>query len=447
MPSIFVPRQHYQKKERERVEANVKKLKNLHETGNLETELKLKVGIPYDMTINVDTEDGLCNGAALVLRGMLYLDEQGKVPSVLLVEAEDDRIGRKARSKWRSLIPETIRKEHPGWIPILSAHSQYMYLLKHPIKREQFPLTLAAGKTFHKSQGSSLTQAVMSFPENRKIAHLHYVGLSRVTKMSGIKILHGQFNEDKIHVHDAVKAEMSRLRSQAKLILNFTPLSEIASDLLVGCFNAQSLHKHIKNIKADWNMKSAMVLGICETRIKQGEDISKYKMEDFQFHHIEQVLQCDNRPYHGVAMYVKNTFPSTPMFYISKDEFECIAREVFIPSKQSHVQIIMCYKKPGAANELLFKALQEIVLHTNLVQPVIIMGDFNINKEVHEKIVGKMSRILKCKQIITDVTTKANTCIDLVFTNMNTTTQGSIYTAFSHHHLTYASFEETEVKI
>ncbi len=434
------------KKERERIEANVKKSRNLHETGNLETELKLKVGIPYDMTINVDTEDGLCNGAAFVLRGMLYLEEQRNIPSVLLLEAEDDRIGRKARRKWKTLIPDTIRKEHPGWIPILSSHSQYMYLLKHPIKREQFPLSLAAGKTFHKSQGSSLTQAVMSFPGNRKIAHLHYVGLSRVTKMSGIKILQGQFNEDKIHVHNGVKAEMSRLRTQAKLKLCFSPLSEIASNLLVGSFNAQSLHKHIENVKADWNMKAAMVLGICETRIKQGEDESKYEIEGFEFHHIEP-YQTNKRPYHGVAIYVKNILPSRPMFYICTHEFECIARDVSIPNIQSHVQVIMCYRKPSAPNEILFKALQEIVMHINRFQPVIIMGDFNINKEVHEKLIGKMARILKCKQIISDVTTKANTCIDLMFTNMNATAYGSIFTAVSHHHLTYASFEDTGVKM
>ena len=146
-------------------------------------------------------------------------------------------------------------------------------------------------------------------------------------------------------------------------------------------------------------------------------------------------------------MYVKNTLPSTPMFFICTDEFECIARHIFIPSTKSHVQVIMCYKKPGAANNLLFNALQEIVVQTNLLQPVIIMGDFNINKEVHQKVIRKMSKILQCKQIISDVTTKANTCIDLLFTNMKAIAHGSIFTAVSHHHLTYGSFEDTEVKM
>ncbi len=83
----------------------------LHLTGNLETELQLKVGLPYDMTINVDTEDGLVNGASLVLKAMLYLDKNGNIPSVLLVEAEDDRIGRKARKRWHYY---TLPKKSPA---------------------------------------------------------------------------------------------------------------------------------------------------------------------------------------------------------------------------------------------------------------------------------------------------------------------------------------------
>ncbi len=73
------------------------------------------------------------------------------------------------------------------------------------------------------------------------------------------------------------------------------------------------------------------------------------------------------------------------------------------------------------------------------------MGDFNINKAAHRGVIAKMSQILRCRQIISDVTTKADTCIDLIFTNMNATEHGSIFTAVSHHHLTYASFGDVKV--
>ena len=133
------------------------------------------------------------------------------------------------------------------------------------------------------------------------------------------------------------------------------------------------------------------------------------------------------------------------MFHMCTNEFECIARDVVIPATHSHVQVVMCYKKPGAPNDILFKSLQEIIILANPSQPLIVMGDFNVNKQVHKNIIAKMSHILQCRQIISDVTTKANTCIDLIFTNMNASRHGSIFTAVSHHHLTYASFEDIEV--
>ncbi len=426
-------------KDRQRILDNVSKLVKLHETGNLERQLDLKRGLPYDITINVDTDDGLCNGTSVVLKHMLYLDGQyPDIPSVLLVEPEEEGIGRKTRSKYQSLLP---RNTPTSWIPLLTVHSQFMYLQKHPITRQQFPLTLAAAKTFNKAQGCSLSKAVMAFPGDRKHAGLHYVGLSRVTKMSGISILHGQFNAEKIHVSETVKQEMLRLRSQATLQLCYTPLSEISANFIVASFNAQSLHKHIEDVKSDWNMKSVSILGVCETRLKEGEDLSRYKMENFKFHHVEQSLLTEQRPYHGVALYVTSQFPSYHRFSISTDNFECIALDIYIPPIESNIQVVMCYKQPKTSNEMLFTELHRMMECIDSTKPFIIMGDFNIDKQVHRTLIAKISQIVQCQQIISDATTKSNTCIDLIFTSMNATACGSIFTAVSHHHLTYAAFD------
>ena len=409
--------------------------------GQLERVLDLKRGLQYDITINIDTEDGLTNGTSVVLQHMLYLDHQyPNVPSVLLVKPEDDQIGRKIRRKYRSLLPANTPK---SWIPLLTVHSQFMYLQKHPITRQQFPITLSAARTFHKAQGITLDKAVMGFPDFRK-AGLHYVGLSRVTKMSGISILPGQFHAEKIHVSDLVQKEMLRLRSKAKLKLCYQPLTEISSNFIVASFNAQSLHKHIEDIKSDWNMKAASILGICETRLKEGEDLSRYQMENYMFYHLEQSALTSQRPYHGVALYVREEFASEPRFSMCTDNFECIGLHVRNPSTKSRVLVIMCYKKPGTSNNVLFKDLQTMMENVNCTEPTIIMGDFNVNKQVHSALIAKMSQILQCKQMVTDVTTKANTCIDLIFTNMDVTACGSIFTSVSHHHLTYAAFDNVK---
>ncbi len=425
-------------KDRRRILDNVSKITELHNMGQLERVLDLKRGLQYDITINIDTEDGLCNGTSVVLQHMLYLDHQyPNVPSVLLVKPEDDQIGRKMRRKYRSLLPANTPE---SWIPLLTVHSQFMYSQKHPITRQQFPVTLSAARTFHKAQGITLDKAVMGFPDFRK-AGLHYVGLSRVTKMSGISILPGQFNADKIHVSDLVQKEMLRLRSKAKLKLCYQPLTEISSSFIVASFNAQSLHKHIDDIKSDWNMRAASILGICETRLKEGEVLSRYEIDNYMFYHVEQSALSGQRPYHGVAIYVSKEFASEQRFSMCTDNFECIGLHVRNPSTGSRVLVIMCYKKPGTSNSVLFKALHTMMEHTDGTEPTIIMGDFNVNKQEHGALIAKISQILQCNQIITDVTTKSNTCIDLIFTNIEASKHGSIFTSVSHHHLTYAAFD------
>ena len=428
-------------KDRKRILDKVSKLKKLHEMGNLEKVLELKRGLPYDITMNIDTEDGLCNGTSVVLKHWLYLDAQyPDVPSILLVESEEEGIGKRTRQKYQNLGLLPINTPIT-WIPLLIVNSQFKYLQRHPITRQQFPITIAAAKTFNKAQGCSLSQAVMAFPGDRKRAHLHYVGLSRVTKMSGITILSGQFHAEKIHVSEVVKQEMLRLRSQAKLKLCYTPLSEIHANFIAASFNAQSLHKHIEDVKSDWNMKAASLLGICETRLKNGEDLSRYQMDNYIFYHAEQSLKS-TRPYHGVAMYVKKQFPSNHRFSISTDNFECIAADICIPPFPTNIQVVMCYKKPGTSSPLLFTELHRMMDCIDSTNPFIIMGDFNINKQIHGTLIAKLSQILQCRQIISDVTTKSNTCIDLMFTNMKATAHGSIFTAVSHHHLTYAAFTD-----
>ncbi len=425
-------------KDKKRILDNVSKITELHNMGQLERVLDLKRGLQYDITINIDTEDGLFNGTTVVLQHMLYLDQQyPNVPSVLLVKPEDDQIGRRMRRKYHSLLPVNTPK---SWIPLLTVHSQFMYSQKHPITRQQFPLTLAAARTFHKAQGCSMDKAVMAFPDFRK-AGLHYVGFSRLTKMSGISILPGQFNADKIHVEELVQQEMLRLRSEAKLTLCYTPLTEIASSFIVASFNAQSLHKHIDDIKNDWNIKVASVLGICETRLKEGEDMSRYQVEDFAFYHMEQSVSFNQRPYHGVALYVRRHFASEWRFSMCTNKFECIAVDICNPSTESKLLVVMCYKQPGTSNEVFFSELKKMMEGIDNTEPLIIMGDFNVNKHEHGTLIAKMSKILKCRQIITDVTTKSNTCIDLIFTNLDAATHGSIFTSVSHHHLTYSAFD------
>ena len=73
--------------------------------------------------------------------------------------------------------------------------------LQYLVARRQFPIYLS-GKTIHKAQGSTIKEAAMHFG-TRKINHIHYVGLSRVTSLSGVHIL--ELNSSKISISSEVK--------------------------------------------------------------------------------------------------------------------------------------------------------------------------------------------------------------------------------------------------
>lgn len=102
--------------------------------------------------------------------------------SIVWVLFPDMKIGEKVRTKFRHLYNSTI--EH-AWTPVLelTRKFQFNYHKSFQITRRQFPITLAAAKTVHKSQGSTLQSAVIKFGDT-KIDHMHYVALSRVQKLS-----------------------------------------------------------------------------------------------------------------------------------------------------------------------------------------------------------------------------------------------------------------------
>ena len=109
---------------------------------------------------------------------------------------------------------------------------------------------MSAGKTIHKAQGSTIkTGAVVHFGSS-KIDHIHYVGLNRVTSLSGVHVL--KLNEEQISVSQDVANEMYRLRNDRCLQPCIPDLSLRPHRGFTVCFhNCRSLRKHIENIKKD----------------------------------------------------------------------------------------------------------------------------------------------------------------------------------------------------
>lgn len=108
-------------------------------------------------------------------------------------------------------------------------------------------MTLAAAKTVHKAQGSTLDGAVIGHGK-KKIDHLHYVALSRVQKLSNVHLLN--FDESTIKVSDFAVEEMNRLRTTANVFVTIPLLYNIAGNVLKIIFhNCRSFKKHFQDIK------------------------------------------------------------------------------------------------------------------------------------------------------------------------------------------------------
>lgn len=151
-----------------------------NKTSQLHTVLDLAVGERTDISFNIRTDDGLTNGASNVIK-LVQLQHADKPSGVIWVEFDDTEIGQKTRHENKHLYVQGIDKQ---WTPIKPVTSQFVVGRNKTIQvvRKQFPLRPATAKTIHRSQGSTETRIVVNFDTQKAIPHIHYVGLSRVTR-------------------------------------------------------------------------------------------------------------------------------------------------------------------------------------------------------------------------------------------------------------------------
>ena len=117
-------------------------------------ELRVKVGAKVMLTYNVDTSDGLTNGARGVLVGV-KLDTRNNI-SQLVIKFDRESVGREKRRK----CPETQSK-YPGGTPIEKINfsfsiSKSKKSVINTASVIQFPIKLSFACTAHKIQGSTI---------------------------------------------------------------------------------------------------------------------------------------------------------------------------------------------------------------------------------------------------------------------------------------------------
>lgn len=144
------------------------------EADNLCPDICLCIGARVMLTANLWTEMGLVNGSMGAVHDIMWengQDPSSMMPSIILIKF-DEYSG--------PAFPHCNR----GVIPVFPATRQFEYK-GAACSRTQSPLRPAYAITVHKSQGLTLSRAVLNLNQGEHCLGLSYVGVSRVKTLDG----------------------------------------------------------------------------------------------------------------------------------------------------------------------------------------------------------------------------------------------------------------------
>ena len=410
-------------------------------TKQLASVLNLAEGERTEIAINVRTDDGMTNGAGNVIK-LIQLHDKEKPSGIIWVQFDDPHVGQKTRHDNKTLYMQDI---HSAWTPVKPVTTQFAVGRNRAAQgiRRQFPLRPAAAKTIHRSQGDTERKIVVDFHTKRAIAHIHYVGLSRVTTIDGLYIT--DLCENKIAVSSDVEAEMKCLRTKAKLDLSFIPFYKMSQSCFKMYFlNARSLHRHFKDIQKDLNLTSAHIAIFSETRFSSYDSDNMYAIDGFKlFRNDSPHSNSCPRPYGGMALYVKLPLSQNYLYCENSNGIEVIVFRVTALNKQ--FTVIGLYRSPKVPVTQLCAVLREL-LSQHLSTCNIVLGDFNVNwlDEIERRpLQNLLITEFNYRQLISSYTTDNRTAIDHIYTNITDcpVTSGTFETYFTDHKVIWISVE------
>ena len=369
--------------------------------------LRLVENAPAEICINIDIDDGLTNGAACSVKKLDFRVPNSDRCSIIWALFESTKIGLKTRNKYRGLYAKDIDR---SWTPILEISRKFCVgrTNVNQVTRRQFPLRLAAAKTIHKSQGSTMQSAILDFGI-RKNDHMHYVGLSRVKSLEGIHIL--RLNENKISVSGSVYDEMMRMRRESMLSLVLPEIKHHDESFTIVYHNSRSLHKHFEDLKKDENMMNADIIAITESRLRTSDNTANYCLPDFEITRYDDFHSGYIRPFKGTVIYSKHEFSSIQHLIIHGVETTVI--EVILRSTK--FVLTFFYVSPQLASVKLFvKFLEQILKSVEMGCPVLLMGDANIDF-FNQTSLSEYLQTNGMVQALPCVTTDYGSCLDHIY--------------------------------
>ena len=323
-------------------------------------ELKLKLHAKVMLTYNVDTSDGLTNGARGELVGMIE-DVKGNI-SKLVIKFEIESVGREKRRANK----ETCNK-WPDGTPIDKVNfpfsiSKSKKSIINTANVIQFPVKLAFASTAHKIQGATIPKpqkAIINVSDTFTPAMV-YVMLSRVCSLDQILIL-DEFDSSKMYPSTRALEELERLD---KISMNKNPTCWEREDekvMKVSSLNCRSLNKHHQDLLTDAVLLKSDFIGLQEIWLNTDE-----MREDLQIPGYELYINSNGKG-KGIATYCKKD-----MFTHVKD-----IKRTYMQLSQfssSNLDIIVLYRSQQGSMEDIIQFLKQMIKED---KSQLVIGDFN----------------------------------------------------------------------
>ena len=365
--------------------ANVKdmlKNKSTSETRGLPTVLRLCVNARVILTINLDVEDHLVNGAIgtverIHVGNASQADKHLQLKGVIYVKFDNIEVGNKRKQR---NLPGNLSQCVPIMVETrtldLNFSNNDTCVM---VTRTQYPLMDAYALTIHKSQGGQYDHIIVDFDKRNPLtgkntgkiyAGSAYTALSRAKTSLGLKVLN--FTKDCVIVSKPALAEYERLRKNNKFQWQ-NPINDL-NGCIMSFLNIVSWNKHFDNFISDpIHIEMCSVFCFVETNILSDPNDNSIRTSDV----LENWVGVFKLTNHGLCLCYNKERIQLIKIYDTCETVELLA--CLIQYGTDELIIAIVYRKPGPLGTFMVD-LQNEISKLPTGKRIMIFGDFNMDQ-------------------------------------------------------------------
>uniref|UniRef100_A0A669AZ26 ATP-dependent DNA helicase n=1 Tax=Oreochromis niloticus TaxID=8128 RepID=A0A669AZ26_ORENI len=397
---------------------------------DLPDTLNVAEGARVMLTRNLDTLNGLVNGAFGILIKVVRSENDGQI--IKLGLRMDNRQPMRNNRSANAASDDLVYIER----------AEESLKFKGAVRR-QFPVKLPFACTIHKTQGLTTQTAVVSM-KNIFEPGMAYVALSRVTSLSGLYLQ--DLDENKIYANPEVTAALQTMRQAS--VAEMMPLLQVRETasrpdtLTLIHHNTEGLPSHISDIKSHHEMCLADVLCLTESHLQGSFVADSLHLDGYTMFKRNRHLSYTNFPHMasrsggGVVVYLRNHFQVQVKQYLHNvTDLEFLVLKVQAPFP---ALIAVVYRPPDYSLTPFMQNLVSLLDSLEIMDchPIIVCGDFNESQlQSGRKQILEQFQLRGYSQLITSATTDKNTLLDLIFISQpqQSLYSGVLRTYYSYH--------------